>query len=110
MDQRHRHQRYHEAVRLDDRRETGHSRREHYQRQGGATQRIYVGPTATGPNAIFDRILVANAAIGNVVDGSSSNSPPTISDIADRTIPEDTSTGTVNFTVGDAETAANGLV
>jgi len=32
---------------------------------GGATQRIYVGPTSSGPNAIFDRILVGNAPIGS---------------------------------------------
>jgi len=77
---------------------------------GGATQRIYIGPTSAGPNAIFDRILVASNPIGNVVDGAATNSPPAISDILDRTTPEDTSTAAVGFTVGDAETAASNLV
>jgi hypothetical protein len=35
--------------------------------------------------------------------------PPTISNIADRSVNEDTSTGAVAFTVGDAETAAGSL-
>jgi hypothetical protein len=32
---------------------------------GGATQRIYVGPTSAGPNVIFDRILVDDVPIGS---------------------------------------------
>src|SRR5439155_25831327 len=38
------------------------------------------------------------------------NTPPVISDIADQTTAEDTSTGPISFTVGDAETAAASLV
>src|SRR5207302_6351227 len=49
-------------------------------------------------------------AIGNIVDGPVSNTPPTISDILDRSTLEDTSTGPISFTVGDAETAASSLV
>ena len=30
---------------------------------GAATQRIYVGPTGTGPNVIFDRLLVDDVPI-----------------------------------------------
>jgi hypothetical protein len=37
------------------------------------------------------------------------NTPPTISDIADQTIDEDTDTGALAFIVGDAETAAGSL-
>ena len=37
------------------------------------------------------------------------NQPPTISDIADQTIPEDGTTGALAFTVGDAESPANTL-
>src|SRR5262249_14418643 len=37
------------------------------------------------------------------------NTPPTISDIVDQTVNEDTSTGALPFTVGDAETAAGSL-
>jgi len=70
---------------------------------GGATQRIYVGPTGSGPNVIFDRLLVDDVPIGNVLDG---NQPPTISDIANQIINEDGSTGSVGFTIGDGETAA----
>ena len=32
---------------------------------GAATQRIYVGPTATGPNVIFDRLLIDDVPIGS---------------------------------------------
>jgi len=37
------------------------------------------------------------------------NSPPTISDIPDQVLNEDSSTGVLNFTVGDAETAVGSL-
>jgi len=40
---------------------------------------------------------------------TASNTPPTISDITDRTINEDANTGAVAFTVGDAQTAAGSL-
>ena len=32
---------------------------------GGPTERIYLGPTAFGPNVIFDRILVDDVTIGS---------------------------------------------
>ena len=32
---------------------------------GGATQRIYIGPTSSGPDVIFDRILVDDEPIGS---------------------------------------------
>jgi VCBS repeat-containing protein len=73
---------------------------------GGATQRIYVGPTGSGPNVIFDRLLVDDVPIGNVTDG---NQPPTISDIPNQSINQGTSTTSLPFTVGDAETAAASL-
>ncbi|MDQ6788078.1 MAG: putative Ig domain-containing protein [Acidobacteriota bacterium] len=38
------------------------------------------------------------------------NNPPTISDITDRTINSNASTGAISFTVGDAETPASNLV
>src|SRR5205085_11425832 len=37
------------------------------------------------------------------------NDAPTISNIPDRTINQDTSTGPINFTVGDAETEASSM-
>ncbi len=73
---------------------------------GTATERIYVGPTGAGPNAIFDRILVDDVPIGNVLD---SNQAPTISDIANQSIAQNTVTTALPFTVGDAETAAASL-
>jgi VCBS repeat-containing protein len=73
---------------------------------GAATQRMYVGPTGSGPNAIYDRLLVDDVPIGDVLDG---NSPPTISDIANQTINQNGSAGPLSFTVGDAETAAGSL-
>jgi glucose/arabinose dehydrogenase len=73
---------------------------------GAATQRMYFGPTGSGPNAIFDRLLVDDVPIGNVLDG---NQPPTISDIANQVINQDSSAGPISFTVGDTETAPASL-
>ena len=44
-----------------------------------------------------------------LVTVTSSNDLPTISAIADQTIPEDTSTGPLSFTVSDVETPAASL-
>ena len=41
--------------------------------------------------------------------GTGVNAAPTISDIHDLTLPEDTSSGSIGFTIGDAETAAASL-
>jgi len=38
------------------------------------------------------------------------NTPPTISAIADRTVAEDTASGSIAFTIGDLETSTNALV
>jgi VCBS repeat-containing protein len=73
---------------------------------GAATQRMYLGPTGSGPNVIFDRLLVDDVPIGNIIDG---NQPPTISDIANQTINQNGSAGPLSFTVGDTETAAASL-
>lgn len=43
------------------------------------------------------------------VGGTTTNTPPTISGIADRTVNEDAATGAVAFTVSDAQTAAGSL-
>jgi glucose/arabinose dehydrogenase len=73
---------------------------------GATTQRMYFGPTGAGPNVILDRLLVDDVPIGNVIDG---NQPPTISDIANQVINQNSSAGPLSFTVGDAETAAASL-
>src|SRR5439155_21742547 len=76
---------------------------------GGATQRIYIGPTSSGPDVIFDHILVDDVPIGSIGDTVVSNSPPLISDIPDQTITQGASTGPIDFTVGDTETSASSL-
>ncbi len=50
----------------------------------------------------------SNAAT-KVITVNAVNDVPTISDIADQTINEDTNTGALSFTIGDAETAAASL-
>ncbi|HEY4190507.1 MAG TPA: Ig-like domain-containing protein [Candidatus Limnocylindrales bacterium] len=40
----------------------------------------------------------------------SANTPPTISDVGDHSTPQDTATGPIGFTVGDAQTGASSLV
>src|SRR6266498_3444359 len=62
---------------------------------------------ATAYNAQRTESLPSNL-INYTVPGT--NTPPTISSIANRTINEDTTTGTISFTVGDAETAAGSLI
>ena len=75
---------------------------------GAATARLYVGPFDPGPNVVFDRFLVDDVPIGSN-PGTVPNTGPTISDIADQTVSEDTPTSSSAFTVGDAETAAGSL-
>jgi hypothetical protein len=59
-------------------------------------------------NASGLRILPAAANLK--FELKAANTPPTISGIADQTIPENSPVPTLFFTVGDAETAANSLV
>ncbi|MBK7951380.1 MAG: PQQ-dependent sugar dehydrogenase [Deltaproteobacteria bacterium] len=60
--------------------------------------------TATGHSATW---------IGSVIafkrSGGTANTPPTLSDVTDWITAEDTSTGAIPFTIGDAETAATSL-
>src|SRR6266545_1841318 len=62
---------------------------------------------ATAYNAQRTESLPSNF-INYTVPGTT-NTPPTISSISNRTINEDTSTGTISFTVGDVEPAAGSL-
>ena len=73
---------------------------------GGAIERMYIGSVNIAANLIVDTILISDEVIGSDPDG---NTAPTISDLADQTINEDSSTGPVSFTVGDAQTAAADL-
>jgi hypothetical protein len=51
----------------------------------------------------------ATAPLLHVAYSTGANTPPTISDILDRTTPEDTPTGAIAFTIGDAQTSAANL-
>ncbi len=64
---------------------------------GTATVRITV---SDGVASAFDEFVLTVNAVNDV---------PTISDVADRTVDEDTPTGAVALTVGDGETAAGSL-
>ena len=81
----------------------------------GANRTISVTPvssqfgSATITVTVNDGSLTASDTFLLTVTPAS-NSPPTISNIADQTTAEDTSTGPISFTIGDAETAASSLV
>src|SRR6185369_7104998 len=64
--------------------------------------------TATISVTVSDGSLTASDSF--VLTVNAVNTGPTISDVADQTIDEDTSTGALSFTVGDGETAAGSLV
>jgi hypothetical protein len=53
--------------------------------------------------------LVTALDLENFVSGGGGASPPTITEIADQEIDQDTDTGAIAFTVGDGETAAGDL-
>jgi len=80
----------------------------------GANRTVTVTPaanqsgTATITVSVSDGGLSANDNFVLTVNALS-NTAPTISNIADRTINEDANTGAVAFTVGDAETAVTSL-
>lgn len=74
---------------------------------GGAITQIKYGPQGSG-NVIFDRLFFDDVPIGSN-PGSPPNQPPTISNIADQTVSQDTATPAIPFTIGDAETAASSL-
>jgi hypothetical protein len=75
---------------------------------GAATARMYLGAFSTGPNIVFDKILIDDVEIGSN-PGTGGNQPPTISNIADQTITQNGSTGSMGFTVGDGETPVANL-
>ncbi len=61
---------------------------------------------ATGSANITVRVTDADGGFAEQVFTVTIDSPPMISAIADRTIDVDSTTGAINFTVGDTETAA----
>ncbi len=72
--------------------------------QAGATGTTTITVTVNdGTDTSNDTFTVTVNAVGG------GNNAPTISDISNQTIDEDSNTGALNFTVGDAETAAGSL-
>ena len=80
----------------------------------GSTRTVTVTPAANQYGTSLITVTVTDGNGGSasepfLVTVTSSNDPPTISAIADQTIPEDTSTGPLSFTVSDVETPAASL-
>ena len=63
--------------------------------------------TATITVTVSDGLLTASDTF--LLTVTAVNDPPTLTNIADRTIDEDTNTGAIAFTIGDVETAAGSL-
>lgn len=80
-----------------------------------ATHRIVYTPNAnfSGGDSIHYRVRDDRGALSNIalvsISVGSVNDPPVISDITDRTIAEDTSTGPIGFSVGDIDQASSTL-
>jgi len=68
--------------------------------------RLFVGPFSPGVDVIFDSFLVSDQPIG---DSHDANHPPTLTDLTDQTIDQDTVLGPLAFTIGDVETPAQDL-
>src|SRR3989454_1101750 len=79
----------------------------------GSNRTVTVTPAAgqTGVATITVTVSdgVNSASDTFVLTVNAVNTPPTITGIADQTIDEDTTTGALSFTVGDAESAAGSL-
>ncbi len=79
----------------------------------GANRTVTVTPaanrsgTATITVTVSDGVLTASDTF--IVTVTPVNAPPTVSNILDRSIFKNTSTGAIGFTVGDVETAAASL-
>jgi hypothetical protein len=80
----------------------------------GASRTVTVTPAANQSGTATITVTVSDANSGTASDTfmltvNAVNDPPTITDIANQTINEDGNTGTLSFTVSDAETAAGSL-
>ena len=77
----------------------------------GATRTVTVrpAPNRSGTATITVKDSFGAPQITFTVTVTAVNDAPTIANIADRTINEDTNTGAVAFTIGDVETAATSL-
>jgi len=79
----------------------------------GANRTITVTPTANQSGTATITVTVSDGSLtasdSFVLTVSAVNDKPTISAIANRSISQDTSTGSISFTVGDVETSASSL-
>lgn len=80
----------------------------------GGSRAITVTPAAGTSGAATITVRVSDGELATdesftVTVNAAQNSAPTISNIFSRTITEDSSTGAINFTIGDDETAAGSL-
>ncbi len=79
----------------------------------GANRNVTVTPaagqTGTATITINANDGIATTGTSFVLSVQASNTPPTITGIASQSISQNTSTGALAFTVGDAETAVGGL-
>lgn len=74
---------------------------------GSTIQRLYVGPSTSGPNVIFDRLLIDDEPIGS---NPAFNKPPFISDIPGQRSIQGKAVGSLAFKVSDLETPATNLI
>jgi|GEM_PF-5415064 len=71
----------------------------------------FIQTNITSGTTVYIRISGYDAQIGDyTLTVDNTNSDPTISDILDQNTNEDTATGVIAFTVGDAETAPGSLI
>ncbi|MEA3213458.1 MAG: hypothetical protein QOE70_6515 [Chthoniobacter sp.] len=79
----------------------------------GASRTVTVTPAANQSGTATITVTVSDGTLSKsdtfLLTVNAVNDPPTISDIANRTINEDTGTGAISFTVGDVDTAAANL-
>jgi subtilisin-like proprotein convertase family protein len=79
----------------------------------GTSRTVTVTPAANQTGTATITVTVSDGSLTSsdsfVLTVNAVNTAPTISDIADRTIDEDSSTGALSFTVGDGESAAGSL-
>ena len=80
----------------------------------GASRTVQVTPAANQTGVTTITLTVSDGSVTAEADFDITvtpiNDPPTITTITDRTINEDSQTGTINFTIGDPETAASALI
>ncbi|HXI51076.1 MAG TPA: hypothetical protein VNH84_06215 [Candidatus Saccharimonadales bacterium] len=74
---------------------------------GTAVDRMYVGPASPGADVVFDSFLVSDGPMGDTPDA---NRVPTLSEVSNQTMDQDTSLSPIGLTVSDAETEAAALV